>query len=60
MGLAEERAIYKFQQKQEQGYDPLTDWERLKDEGDKVRPHYIFQFNVIDNTNTDQRPILQQ
>lgn len=31
--LAEERAVYSFQQKSEEGYDPLTDWKRLKDEG---------------------------
>ena len=31
--LAEERAVYKFQRKQEDGYDPLTDWKRLKEEG---------------------------
>jgi hypothetical protein len=31
--LAEERAVYKFQQKAEEGYDPLTDWKKLKDEG---------------------------
>eukprot|EP00597_Dinobryon_sp_UTEXLB2267_P005436 CAMPEP_0170067736 /NCGR_PEP_ID=MMETSP0019_2-20121128/6965_1 /TAXON_ID=98059 /ORGANISM="Dinobryon sp., Strain UTEXLB2267" /LENGTH=153 /DNA_ID=CAMNT_0010275187 /DNA_START=477 /DNA_END=938 /DNA_ORIENTATION=- len=31
--LAEERAVYKFQQKQQAGYDPLTDWKKLKDEG---------------------------
>eukprot|EP00596_Hydrurales_sp_CCMP1899_P007734 CAMPEP_0119039996 /NCGR_PEP_ID=MMETSP1177-20130426/9787_1 /TAXON_ID=2985 /ORGANISM="Ochromonas sp, Strain CCMP1899" /LENGTH=192 /DNA_ID=CAMNT_0007004605 /DNA_START=93 /DNA_END=671 /DNA_ORIENTATION=- len=31
--LAEERAVYKFQQKQAEGYDPLTDWQKLKDEG---------------------------
>lgn len=31
--LAREKAIYKFQKKDEEGYDPLTDWKRLKDEG---------------------------
>jgi hypothetical protein len=30
---AEERAVYKFQSKTSDGYDPLTDWKRLKDEG---------------------------
>jgi hypothetical protein len=33
MKYAEERAVYKFQNKVEDGYDPLTDWQRLKDEG---------------------------
>jgi hypothetical protein len=31
--LANERGVYKFQRKIEEGYDPLTDWKRLKDEG---------------------------
>lgn len=33
MELAKERAVYNFQQKSEDGYDPLTDWERLREEG---------------------------
>ena len=32
-GLAEERAVYNFQKKNEDGYDAITDWKRLKDEG---------------------------
>jgi len=31
--LAEEKDVYKFQQKVQEGYDPLTDWKRLREEG---------------------------
>ena len=31
--LAEEREVYDFQNKVEAGYDPLTDWTRLRKEG---------------------------
>eukprot|EP00591_Stephanopyxis_turris_P001997 CAMPEP_0195524134 /NCGR_PEP_ID=MMETSP0794_2-20130614/23812_1 /TAXON_ID=515487 /ORGANISM="Stephanopyxis turris, Strain CCMP 815" /LENGTH=207 /DNA_ID=CAMNT_0040654297 /DNA_START=56 /DNA_END=679 /DNA_ORIENTATION=+ len=31
--LSEDRDVYKFQNKVEEGYDPLTDWERLRAEG---------------------------
>ena len=31
--LAEERDVYKFQQKVQDGYDPLIDWKRLRKEG---------------------------
>lgn len=31
--LAEERATYSFQNKVQEGYDPLTDWKRLREEG---------------------------
>ena len=31
--LAEEKDVYTFQNKKEDGYDPLVDWKRLKDEG---------------------------
>jgi len=31
--LMEDKAVYDFQQKTEEGYDPLTDWKRLKAEG---------------------------
>lgn len=31
--LAEERDVYKFQQKVQDGYDPLMDWKRLRKEG---------------------------
>lgn len=31
--LQEEKEIYDFQQKVEKGYDPLTDWKRLRAEG---------------------------
>jgi len=31
--LAEDRAVYDFQNKVEEGYDPLSDWKRLREEG---------------------------
>lgn len=31
--LAEERQVYDFQNKVEKGYDPITDWKRLRAEG---------------------------
>lgn len=31
--FSEEREVYQFQNKVEKGYDPITDWKRLKDEG---------------------------
>eukprot|EP00547_Thalassionema_nitzschioides_P016238 CAMPEP_0194246898 /NCGR_PEP_ID=MMETSP0158-20130606/15736_1 /TAXON_ID=33649 /ORGANISM="Thalassionema nitzschioides, Strain L26-B" /LENGTH=160 /DNA_ID=CAMNT_0038982903 /DNA_START=240 /DNA_END=722 /DNA_ORIENTATION=- len=31
--LNEERDVWKFQQKIEKGYDPLTDWNKLRSEG---------------------------
>ena len=31
--LSEERDVYKFQNKIEKGYDPLKDWQRLREEG---------------------------
>ena len=31
--LNDERNLWKFQQKSEEGYDPLTDWNRLRKEG---------------------------
>mmetsp|Transcript_22426 Transcript_22426/g.66485 ORF Transcript_22426/g.66485 Transcript_22426/m.66485 type:complete len:198 (-) Transcript_22426:201-794(-) len=31
--LQEDREVYDFQQKVEEGYDPLTDWKRLRKEG---------------------------
>lgn len=31
--LADEKEVWKFQQKSEEGYDPLTEWEKLRKEG---------------------------
>jgi hypothetical protein len=31
--LAEEKSVYDFQNKIEEGYDPMTDWKRLREEG---------------------------
>jgi hypothetical protein len=31
--LAEEKSVYDFQNKVEEGYDPMTDWKRLREEG---------------------------
>mmetsp|Transcript_29685 Transcript_29685/g.48989 ORF Transcript_29685/g.48989 Transcript_29685/m.48989 type:complete len:192 (+) Transcript_29685:61-636(+) len=33
VNLAEERQVYDFQNKVEEGYDPMTDWKRLRAEG---------------------------